>query len=297
MGEEKKPLADLIKETEPKEFNPKEQEGAPLLPKKGKNNIFMAIVFVLLLFIIGVGGYYYIYTQYVAKQEVEEEIEEETLVVEEKIGEEFENYVEILEVLEGDYDEKEGSCWGCKDESCWGCKADVKVVYQDGGEVKEIIARGLNFYNRFSPAPLVIEHNYSELGITYLLLYYGSSGTYILNENGYVSESFCSTKYGLVPNEILWDDNHLIYQDCGEGYGYHTELAYGISVLNLESGKITSVVAPFVGSQEEEEISYTIKSVDRETGILYVEESRMSANGTEYEKKEVDLLQLGILEL
>ncbi len=289
MGEEKKPLVDLIKETEAKEFNPKEQEGSPLLPKKGKNNIFIAIAFVLLLFIIGVGGYYYIYTQYVAKQEVEERVEEEMLV-EEKVDEEFENYVEILEVLEGDYDET--------DESCRECEADVKVVYQDGGEVKEIIARGLYFNNSFS-TPVVIEHNYSELGITYLLLDYGTGnerGTYILNENGYVSKSFCSIPSNFVPNEILWDDNHLIYQDCGV-IGSHVELVNGISVLNLESGKITSVVGAFSGSQEEEDIGYTIESIDRETGILYIQERRISASGTEYERKEVDLLQLGILKL
>lgn len=69
MADNQKPLSDLLSSIEQKDFSPSDVPGLENEePKEKKSKSFLIIVLILLLLIIGVGGYY-VYTNYIAKEE------------------------------------------------------------------------------------------------------------------------------------------------------------------------------------------------------------------------------------
>lgn len=83
MSTEEKPLSELISSIEQKDFTPTERvkEEKVTSPKEKGSKAFVIIVSILLLLIVGIGGYY-IYTNYIVK---EKQTQDEELTQEEQV--------------------------------------------------------------------------------------------------------------------------------------------------------------------------------------------------------------------
>ena len=286
MSPDDKSISDLISSVDQSEA-PEAPVGVDLPEGKQskyqgqkKSKAFPIIVGILFLLILGVGGYY-VYTNYIQGDGElpigdEDTVEKEYLLTEYKA-------VELDTLISGEIEEDSGRC--ISDE----CIADVTVIY-DFGTPKEISLESVSFSSKFQSLNRVLS-NFVQPTTDYYLLRYGSgnaSGTYLFNEAGYVSDSFCSVS-STPESSIMVDSNYLIFEDCGI-VGQEVELLSGVSVLELSTNEITQIAKP---STENGDTSYTIERINKANGELYLSECVIGEDLTQNcEEKMIDLVEV-----
>ncbi len=289
MAENQRPLSDFISSVEQVDAPNISAEDLGEKPKTEKSKVFPVIVGILLVLILGMGGYY-VYKQYFAPDSellTEESNSDDSItsLLEGNFPVKELAVVKILDEVEGDFNSEDGTC-----DDIDSCVANIKVAFIDNSRVsEEFVIENISFYHKFTGLEEVSD-NLADTDLSYYLLTYGSSneqGAYLIDNQGYVSKSFCTTYSNLY---ILWDENYLIFTDCGGSIGSeYSEVISGISVLNLESGEVTQIVTPIRGSDNQTEISYDILDVDYTNGILTLNECQYSEAIDECNEKEIDL--------
>lgn len=291
MAENEKPLSDYISSVE-QVYVPVEEGQESMVgenkPKKSK--VFPIIVGILLLLIIGMGGYY-VYKQYYVDEktditdiEEDKEVNQDSGTESQLIDTDRENSFKFLNIKSGDFNEEAEICNDL-------CIADLEVTYWENSSETKFVLKDIEFRHMIQSIN-IIKYDFSQSKLNSFLLRYGSgneSGTYLVNEQGYVSEDFCSTNTSL--NEVLWDNSSLIYEDCGSA-GWYSELANGISVLNLVNGESTQIAIPEVGSNTEPQINYRIEGVSYVDKVLNIKECRYFGTNEECENKIIDLSEI-----
>ncbi len=303
MAENERPLSDFISSVEQVEVveDTPPTEGS-VKPVGKKSKAFPIIVGILLLFIIGMGGYY-VYKQYYGEEEVDVFVNEESTDIDLNeedievpqesdtdsalIDTDGDNSFKFLDIKEGDFDEESLTCNGV-------CTVDIEVTYVEGSSESKFVLRSIEF-NHAIQSINKIKYDFSDSGLTAYLLRYGSgneSGTYVVNEQGDISEEFCSSDASL--NEVLWDNGHLVYEDCGV-VGWYSELASGISIVNLENGQRTQIAIPEAGSDTQPQVHYRIEGVSYVNKVLDIRECKYSGTTEECEDSEIDLSAIQVL--
>ena len=285
MSPDDKPISDLISSVDTVDASEEAIEAGlssdnPLKGAKKKSKAFPIIVGILFLLILGVGGYY-VYTNYMQgggdlSIGNEKGVEKKYLLSENKA-------IELVNLIDGELEEDSARCISEE------CLADITAVY-DYGTKKEISLEGISFNGKFQSLNRVLS-NFVEPTTEYYLLRYGSgnaSGTYLFNEAGYLSDSFC-TVLSVPESSIMVDSNYFIFEDCGI-VGEEVELLSGISVLELSTNEITRVVEP---STENGDTWYTIGSINKAKGELYVLECVIGQDQkSDCKEKMIDLVEV-----
>lgn len=294
MAENEKPLSDYISSVEQVDVPVEgEQEVTAEGDKPKKSKVFPIVVGILLLLIIVMGGFY-LFKQYFGEEDKDINENEQELEVnqdsetESQLNDNEGNIsIKYLDIKSGDFNEETGKCEGI-------CIVDIEVTHWEDASETKFVLKDVEFRSGIQSINL-IKYNFSQSGLKSFLLRYGSgneSGTYLVNEEGFVSEVFCSTDAS--SNEVLWDNSHLIYENCGL-VGWYAELAVGISVLNIENGEETQIATSEVGSDTQPQINYRIEGVRYVNKELDIKECKIKGTNDECEDKTIDLSEIEAL--
>jgi hypothetical protein len=153
--------------------------------------------------------------------------------------------IKILEV-------KEGDCENTLEK----CTADI-LVKKDG---EEFVLENISFSGKLSVEEATL--NPQENEPKYYILDFGTSNcrsSYLFGQE-FVSEEFSMAKSDINRN-LFWEGNY-IFEDCGI-VGYNIEMITGLSMLNLNSNKLTKILEPETLSNEEpvKDISFFIGTI------------------------------------
>lgn len=162
------------------------------------------------------------------------------------------------------------------------CEANLEITYNDDSIVLNNV-----IFSHSIQGIRPIYNNLFDKDSNYYVLRYGSgeeSGTYVFNNKGYISKTFCSVDYATEPS-VLLDNKNLLYNDCGV-VSASRPLLGGISMINLDTGKIIPVMEPIKG---ETETSYSLRGFDPTNNSLYVEECSYPEEKPVCDEKVVDI--------
>lgn len=210
------------------------------------------------------------------------EVDKESAAQDENIDDEMIFYSEDIKVRVKDVLEGEA-----KEHFCTGeCKLDLEVTYNRDSFIVEDV---LIFHAIQGIKPVLF--NYSYDNFSYYILRYGSgneSGTYVLNNEGYISKSFCSVDNESYESSILLNDRNLIFNDC-EGTSRYGEYLGGISMINLDTGDVKTIVEPVPGEAEK---SYHISRFNKGKNTLDTKECITTTDTYGCEDKVIDISEI-----
>jgi hypothetical protein len=185
--------------------------------------------------------------------------------------------VEIVKVHEGNVVDE--SCDGQED-----CIVDLKIDINDKG-VKDHILRNYTFWGSLDTPQVVPNTDYLSDNI-YIEI---SSGTG--NERAATLFSTKDTRtfqYCITGKSYILDSKYLIYQDCGST-GNIVETVSGISMLDLETNKITTIIKEEKSTTQD--MGYVLVDITH-NNLMYYKYTYAIQNGegtTSVEVKTLDL--------
>ena len=226
---------------------------------------FLALLFISFFFSTII--FTYLYLSELKKQDVVSKTDSDTLLYDSVIR------VRAKDILDGEIED--GSCLDT-------CEANLEITYND-----DFVVLNNVLFSHSIQGIRPIYNNLFDKDSNYYVLRYGSgeeSGTYVFNNKGYKSKTFCSVDYGTEPS-VLLDNKSLLYNDCGVA-STSKPLLGGISMVNLDTGEIESVIEPITGKIEK---SYNLLRFDSSNNSLSVEECSYTEEKPVCDEKITDI--------